>query len=146
MIHALKSMLWLLLLANVAVCAQNSKSNYWQCSTRDNTNLVWTAKSPYQKTALNLAYDACKKQSSSPVSCKTSKSACEAFIQGVSTRPLWRCVALDREALAWKSNYYSNRIDAALAANAYCKDNSAVPETCYINLVTCANLNEGVSL
>lgn len=118
--------------------------DYWQCTTKDNTDKIWTAKGEFRKSALNVAYDACKKQSTAPTSCKTSITHCEGFRQGVSTKPLWRCTAIDRSAVAWKSNYYSNRIDAALAADAYCKDNSHVPETCFINMITCMNLNEEI--
>lgn len=52
---------------------------------------------------------------------------------------MWRCTAIDITAQPWESNFYSNRDDAALAAQAYCKENSTLPATCYINMVTCAN-------
>jgi len=121
-----------------------NKEDYWLCSTHDQTNKLWTAKSAYKKAAINLAYDSCKKTSALPQTCKTSNSNCDHYIQGMSTRPLWRCTTLDEMASAWKSNYYSNRIDAALASKSYCKNKSPVPETCYTNLVTCFNYNEGL--
>jgi hypothetical protein len=121
-------------------------NSYWQCTTEDKTNKQWTAKSGYQKMALNLSYDACKKQSQYPDSCKASNNNCEGFYLGMSTKPLWRCTALDRTAIPWQSNFYSQRDDAALAAQAFCKNKSTVPETCYVNMVTCRNLNEGNSL
>lgn len=122
----------------------HAAKDYWQCTTHDIDNNLWIAKSGFQKVAINVGYDSCKKQSKNPTTCKTAKTACEFFLQGVSTRPLWRCTALDRTAVAWKSNYYSDRTDAAFAAKAYCKDNSTVPETCYINMVTCFNVNERI--
>lgn len=120
--------------------------SYWTCTTRDSEKLEWTAKNAYQKVAINLAFSACKKQSKNPMTCKASIHDCEGFIQGVSTKPFWRCTALDEAGMPWKSIYYVQRDDAALAAKAYCKDNSAVPDTCYINLVTCKNYNDGASL
>jgi len=137
---------YIVLLLLLVPCAQakmvQGNGSYWQCSTKDNSQTVWTATSTFQKVAINLAFASCKKQSKSPNSCKTSMGRCEAFVNGLSTKPLWRCTAVDREAAAWKSNYYSKRLDAALAAQAYCKDKSDVPGTCYVNMVTCYNINE----
>ncbi|HHT0591708.1 TPA: hypothetical protein ACTXXA_000661 [Legionella anisa] len=116
--------------------------NYWQCSTRDITHTKWTAQSAYQKIALNLSYAECKKGSKTPATCKVSKASCIKFVNGINTTPMWRCSAFDREALAWRSNLYPNREDAALAALALCKHKSPVPHTCSINVVTCINKNE----
>lgn len=113
--------------------------NYWQCSSHDATNTSWKAKSVYQKIALNFSFAACKKNSQSPASCHTSKANCKQFISGVSITPIWQCTAFDRDANAWKSNHYPHREDAALAAKAYCKQKSSIPDTCYINLITCLN-------
>jgi len=115
---------------------------YWVCKTHDNNNLEWSVKNSYKKVALNLAFDACKKQSKTPKSCKTSLNDCEGFQNGLSTKPLWRCTALERGAGHWLSNYYSNREDAAIAAKDYCKTQSSIPETCYVNLIGCTNANE----
>lgn len=115
--------------------------NYWQCVTHDASSKEWTVKNNYKKMALNLAYANCKRESTVPTTCKTTSGTCELFIQGVSVRPMWACTALDRTATPWRSNSYSQRYDAALAAQAYCRQNSTVPMTCYINLVTCTNIN-----
>jgi hypothetical protein len=56
---------------------------------------------------------------------------------------MWQCTALDQTGEPWQSNFYSQRLDAALGAKAFCKEKSSVPDTCYINLVTCINKNEG---
>lgn len=122
--------------------ASPEDGNYWQCTTHDNANQEWTAQSTYQKMALNLAFDSCKKQSKNPATCKTSGADCEGYRNGLSTKPFWRCTALDKTATAWKSNYYSNRDDAALAAKAYCRSKSTLPESCYINFITCMNIND----
>ena len=116
--------------------------NYWQCSTQDITQAKWFSQSAYQKIALNLSYAACKKDSKTPATCKSTKASCIRFINGINIMPLWRCTAFDREALAWRSNVYPNREDAALAALAYCKHKSPVPYTCFMNVVTCMNKNE----
>lgn len=120
--------------------------SYWQCKTQDKLNNEWLVKNPYQKVALNLAFEACKKESKMPKTCSASKSACEGFVQGISISPLWRCTALDSTAVPWRSNFYTQREDAALAALAYCKQKSTVSETCSINLVTCKNFNEWAGL
>lgn len=116
--------------------------NFWQCSTKDGSGKEWTAKSVYKKIALNFAYDLCKNNSTEAASCKSKSIICSKFVEGVNIEPFWECTALDREAMPWKSTLYSNRDDAALAAKAYCRQNSSIPETCYINLVTCMNINE----
>ncbi len=133
-----------LLLPATGFTAANEEDTYWQCSTHDKVSKEWVARNTYQKVAINIAFEACKKESEFPGSCKASKSDCEGFYMGMSTKPLWRCTALDQTAVPWNSNYYTQRDDAALAAKAYCRENSTVPDTCYINMVTCRNFNEGV--
>lgn len=113
--------------------------DYWKCATTDGEFKEWVAQHPKERYAANLAYDACKKQSRFPKTCKASKEACELFVQGVSTKPMWQCTALDQQAKPWVSNLYGNRDDAALAAKAYCQENSDLPGSCYINLITCKN-------
>ncbi|WP_133127790.1 hypothetical protein [Legionella nagasakiensis] len=115
--------------------------SYWQCSAYDQENNQWIAKSPYERTAINKAYDACKKQSRAPKTCKTAKESCDAIVKGRNIRPMWRCTALDSMAKAWMSDIYRHRDDAALGAKAYCQQRSTVPASCYINLLTCKNLN-----
>ncbi len=118
------------------------KISYWQCTTHDNSNKQWSAKNIYRKVALNFAFAQCKKESQNPASCKASVEDCEGFNQGKSIRPIWRCTALDQMAEYWQSNLYLHRDDAALAAKAYCREKSEAPDTCYLNFVTCVNLNE----
>jgi hypothetical protein len=115
--------------------------NYWRCIAHDDENKEWIAKSSFELAAINKAYDACKKQSNIPSSCKTAKETCEVFMNGVSTRPMWRCTAFDQMAKSWPSNTYTHRDDAAIAAKAYCEQGSAFPDTCFINLMTCKNMN-----
>jgi hypothetical protein len=129
--------------------ARSGQNGFWQCTTKDQDHKEWRYSSPYQKVAQNLAFDACKKESQAPASCKTSRDHCEHFINGLritTAAAHWRCTALDLEANAWKSNAHRSRIDAALAASAYCKSNSPVPETCYTNLVTCLKSGGEVAL
>jgi len=115
--------------------------NYWQCSTIDSENKSWTEQGAYELTATNRAFAKCKKESNYPTTCKTSKNNCEQYINGITTRPMWQCIALDQNAKRWPSNYYYQRDDAAIAAKAYCQDKSSLPETCYVNLITCRNMN-----
>jgi hypothetical protein len=118
------------------------KSTFWQCSIQDGAQLQWTSQSTYRKIALTLAYDACKKNSQSPASCRMRRIVCDHFIAGINISPMWRCAALDREANLWRSNLYPHREEAAMAAKAYCAHNSDIPRTCYVNLITCVNKNE----
>jgi len=120
--------------------------SYWQCVVEDGANKQWVAKSMYQKTALNIAFASCKKESEKPLSCKSSIANCEGFNQGMSLKPMWRCTALDHTAEPWQSNFYRQRDDAALAAKAFCRNKSSLPESCYINIVTCVTFIEGVRM
>jgi hypothetical protein len=127
--------------AETAVPTTESGS-YYQCQSFDANDNQWVAKSAFELTATNKALEACKKESKDPKSCKTAKEYCEGYVNGISTRPMWQCVAFDQMAKAWKSNFYVRPDDAALGAKAYCQDRSALPATCYINMLTCKNLNE----
>ena len=113
----------------------------WQCVTRDNSNEEWQGSGSYKRSALNHSFEACKKASKNPQTCKTADSACESYIDGLPTRAMWQCKALDQMAVLWVSNPYEKAEDAALAAKAYCQEKSAVPATCYVNLLMCKNLN-----
>ncbi len=129
------------LLFSISAQGFAADGNYWQCITHDASNKEWSSQSDYQKVALNYSFSACKKQSQLPTTCKATPDNCEQFIQGVSIKPMWSCLALDRQANPWRSDLYSQRYDAALGAKAYCQQKSSVPDTCYVNLVTCTNIN-----
>ena len=118
-----------------------NETNYWQCSASDSEGLQWMAKSVYERAATSKAYDACKKQSHDPVSCKADLGVCEGFDHGVSISPLWQCTALDQNAKPWSNQSRISQDDAAMAAKAYCEEHSPAPDSCYINLSTCKNLN-----
>ncbi len=119
-----------------------SQADNWTCKSHDAAHMEWSVSNAYQRMAINLAFDACKKQSKWPKTCKTSLNDCEGFLNGISTKPIWRCLALDAQAQPWQSYYYTTKDDAALAAKAYCKSKSAVPDTCFVNMVTCININQ----
>jgi len=130
-----------LLSTQIAIADTPSESGDWECSAYDIQYREWTIQSPYQRMAINRALDLCKKESPLPNSCKVAKEQCELFVNGQSTRPLWRCVALDDKAKKWVSNTYLKKDDAAIAALDYCKANSSSSQSCYINMLTCRDLN-----
>lgn len=131
----------ILILITIATCVNADEQ--WECRSHDSVDLQWVAKGDYQRTASTDALDACKKQSAHPNDCKVEKDECELFINGVTTRPMWRCTALDQLSKPWRSTIYRQRDDAAMAAKSYCHHHSEMPDTCYINLLMCHNLNEG---
>ena len=145
--HNLKYFILFVLVSSAGYSAPFlDKNSYWQCITKDSNDQQWSARSGYKKVALNSAFVSCKKESQKPATCKASLANCEGFFQGISIKPMWRCTALDEIAEPWQSNFYPQRDDAALAAKAYCKEKSTIPDTCYINLVTCMNYNEGARM
>lgn len=120
--------------------AGTSKS--WQCTATDAQSKQWIIRNHYERQATNEAYALCKKESQVPQTCTVAHEACEAFVNGVSTQIVWKCTALDRFAKPWISIAYRNRDDAAIAAKAYCEEQSQAPDSCYINLLTCKNSRE----
>jgi len=116
------------------------ENHYWQCTASDSENKRWAKKSMYERAATNKAFDACKKQSNVPASCKADLGVCEGFEHGISVSPLWQCMALDQNAKPWIGNSYGNMDEAAIAAKTRCVELSADPDSCYINLLTCKNL------
>lgn len=127
----------------IAIAPFAHADEIWECRAHDSVHLQWIAKSDYQRVALTKALNACKKQSAYPNQCKIEKEDCELFVNGFTTRPMWQCTALDQLSKVWRSSIYRQRDDAAIAAKSYCKHHSAIPDTCYINLLMCRNLNEG---
>lgn len=126
---------------NIAASVDLSRGNFWRCLSHDATNRQWVADDSYEIVATNKSFGACKKESPYPGTCKTSKEACELFVNGLTTRPMWMCTAFDQRATTYNSIIYSNQDDAALAAKAYCRQKSPIPDTCYIHTITCKNLN-----
>lgn len=119
-------------------------SNYWQCFIHDADNKLWSFQSSYQKIALNTVIAACKKESRQPMSCKISLSTCQEFNPQKSMRPKWLCMASDEKGTRFESDYLADRESAALNAMGQCKSNSKIPETCFINIVACAQFIDGV--
>lgn len=117
------------------------ETTFWKCTVSDRENKEWNGQGDYQVTAINRALEGCKRESRIPNTCKASKEACEMIVNGQTTRPMWRCMAMDLSATPWFSNIYDKGDDAALAAKAYCQAHSTLPETCYVYLFACRNLN-----
>lgn len=116
--------------------------SYWQCTIQDELRHQWHDANLYERVAMNKALEACKKESPVPMSCKMDKNNCSFYFNGQSTRPLWQCTALDHDAKPWQSSVHPSREEAALSAKEDCQSQSSLPETCYINLITCKNLNK----
>ncbi len=116
--------------------------NDWQCTASDSENKQWVERSLYERSATSKAFDACKKQSHVPASCKADLGVCEGFEHGVSISPLWQCTALDQQAKTWVARSYANMDEAAIASKAYCVERSTDPDSCYINLLMCRNLRQ----
>ena len=121
-----------------------AEDSYWQCSAADSKGMQWVVNHIYEQVASNKAIEACKKQSPAPASCNSLKDNCDYFSNGLSTRPLWRCTALDLMSKTWRNNPRPNRDEAAIEAKENCERHSSMPDTCYINLLTCKNINETV--
>lgn len=118
-----------------------AEMNYWQCTSHDQLNKTWVITNHYKKVALNFAWAHCKKESQFPTSCSLSKTRCTYIYHGMDTTPMWQCTAIDYGAKAWTSDVYPQKDEAALAAKTYCNEKSAKPNTCFINMITCIDVN-----
>ena len=123
-----------------------ANDDHWQCAAHDNQDKQWQAVSSYERVANNKAFEACKKESAVPASCKPTEDACDYIMNGKSSNlkphqesssSSWTCTALDQAAASWVGKTYNNKDDAALNAKTNCQEHSKVPDTCYINLLTC---------
>lgn len=123
----------------IAIASNDSKS--WQCTAYDAEQKEWLEQSDYQITALNKSFAECKKQSRFPHTCTINKANCKALVFGIPLKinSDWSCIALDEAGISWPSNIYNSAMEAAMAAKEYCRENSAVPDTCYIYNYTCKN-------
>jgi hypothetical protein len=141
--------LFILLILNLRGFSLSAEENLWECVIQDSENKTWSAKNEYHKKALNLAFEFCIKESNQPQSCKKSKVLCQGYDADPNKPVLsrarvrrvvhgnWQCTAFDRAAIAWHSGIHRNRDAAAWGAQTFCKGRSRVPETCYVNFITC---------
>ncbi|MBA2652233.1 MAG: hypothetical protein H0U73_08205 [Tatlockia sp.] len=111
--------------------------NSSSCLTSDSENRHWLKISTYGLTAMNKSFDACKKESNFPTTCRVVKESCDLYIKEAAQETTWQCTALDFYGNPWRSTGSSKQDVTALAAKAKCRRNSLVPDSCYINLVTC---------
>ncbi len=132
----------LILIIMIYIPISFATNDYWHCTTFDNQYHEWIADNYDQLIAINQSFDACKHSSNVPKTCQTSKNNCEQFINNKNTKPMWVCPAFDQSGNRWLSNTYTIREDAAIAANDYCKQKSLKPHSCYVNLITCNNINK----
>ncbi len=110
--------------------------HYWQCTSSDSDNKQWVAQGIFERAAISKAFDACKKQSRVPESCKPDPGVCAGFDHDVRIQTAWRCTALDQDANPWVGQAYSQD-DAAMIAKSLCKEHSTIPGSCYMNVLTC---------
>lgn len=134
-----------ILIIGVFFIQQNQAAplNSWSCLTRDMENKQWIMTSNYGLAAMNKSFDACKKESNFPNSCKVIKENCDLYLQASVLQTQWVCTALDAQSNPWPGTGSSKQDEAALAAKANCRRNSLIPETCYINLITCKKVTLG---
>lgn len=131
-------LLWLLVI--IITPAWGKEPVVWHCTATDQQQHRWTLDTPYEKVSQMKVLDRCRKESPIPDTCQAPKAACEMSLNGVTQRPLWQCTAMDRKARIWKSHVFSQKYEAAAAAKADCQHESAIPLSCYVNLITCINL------
>lgn len=129
---------WLLML--IITPSWGEEPVVWHCTATDQQQRFWTIDTPYEKVSQMKVLDRCRKESAVPTSCQVSHTTCDMTLHGVTQRPLWQCTAIDRKAHAWKSTVFSQQYEAVAAAKADCHNQSTVPLSCYVNLMTCVNL------
>ena len=114
-----------------------------RCTVSDSEGRGWTANSPYARVAINKAIEACKSESHDPRSCQAPIDSCQIAIQDIAPdKGLWQCSAMDLMAKTWINTPHPDRDEAAISAKINCQKYSGMPESCYINLMTCKNLKD----
>jgi hypothetical protein len=127
----------------------DDEPGYWRCMAIDSSKKHWMAKSNYAITAHAKAMEACKQESKAPFSCEADKEACD-FIGAHSEEnddndeqshqhapPGWRCTAIDDNAKSWTSQPSPHQDEAYLNAKLRCQQESKLPDTCSVNVLTC---------
>lgn len=117
-------------------CAQSLYASTWLCSAYDSKKIRWQAQYEHRMEAARQATLACRRDSSEPASCTQGMQDCQKTDKDTNA-PAWVCIAVDANAQSWHSNPYPNPADAAIAATDYCKSKSAVPDTCFVNTISC---------
>ncbi|MBA2710041.1 MAG: hypothetical protein H0U57_05580 [Tatlockia sp.] len=118
-----------------------SAESKWSCIAIDGQNRQWTVSSNYHKTSFNKSVDECKKRSNVPATCHVIKESCNMLVKQILVKPRWQCTAFDFHADKWIATSSRSPDKAALSAKGFCKLNSALPDSCYINVITCRTLN-----
>lgn len=127
-----------------ASCQIAKADSYWQCSVQDKNQKNWSAKNTYKRVALTMAMEFCKKESLSPVTCENTNPACIGFNQKEMHSTAWKCTAFDFTATSWVGDYYEHRDKAVLGAKNFCKHKSPLPDSCYVNNITCVSNKMGL--
>lgn len=140
----LKYFIFALLLLNLPMLALAERSENWDCYIKDANNLVWKAQSSYKRQSVNKVKDLCKKASQNPLSCTVKQVQCESIFKGYAFAPLWQCTGIDRIGAGFRGSKSQNRDTAAINARSRCVLESTLPFTCYVNTITCNNLNQGL--
>lgn len=108
----------------------------WLCSAFDSNKIRWQAQHEHRMEAARQATLACRRDSSHPATCTQAYQDCQKTDIDINA-PAWVCIAVDASAQSWHSNPYPNQADAAIAAQDYCKSKSTVPDTCFVNTISC---------
>ena len=145
--YAISTLFYIFLLTTCWANNDPGNNSYWQCTAHDKLKKECKGTNTYERVASSKAFEACKKESSIPMSCKTDKDYCYYFTEGttnpkrdIENRSMWHCSAIDQQAKYWVSNLYSNQDEAVLAAKSLCQKHSPIPDSCYVNLITCKKI------
>lgn len=129
-------LIWILLIIPMTAIA--STQSLWHCVVEDEASKQWSRYGAYERVAVSKAFEGCKKESTLPATCRVQSNGCDFIEEGavVSTRH-WQCLALDDQALSFLSAPAAHQDEAIFQAKALCRAKSRVPDTCYVNSVTC---------
>lgn len=112
----------------------------WQCPAIDKYGQFYAVNSNFIKVTVYKSLDRCKKFSSAPASCIVERAFCKQFGISDTRKTHWQCYALDNADGKYRSGPYSDRYEAANAAESLCQRLSKSPSSCYVHLFTCENI------
>lgn len=112
----------------------------WQCPAIDKFGKMYSVTSPYIKVSVYKSLDRCKKYSNDPVSCIVERAFCHRIANSGISKTHWLCYSFDNHNIRYPSGPYTNKYQAAYAAESICRRLSKVPSTCYVRPFTCEKI------
>lgn len=110
---------------------------FWRCPAIDFQLNKYYVDNKSIDRAINKSLSKCRKNSEMPKSCLVERSFCQQLNSTDTSHIQWRCYSYDRTKTAFRTPFYTNQYEAAIAAKIICRRLSKYPSSCYVHLSGC---------